>query len=261
VSWWVPSIVRLGNFNFYIPRNKERDKEMNEIIMLIVLLIFMAYWLIFLERANYNQVPKTIWTYWEEPDHVSPTKRLSERAQHVIRSWSKHNPSYTVIILTKKTYQGYVTIPEEIRTHPDLNPDHLMDLIKLWILTERGGIWIDPTIEIDRPFDPWLFPRYAEFAGIVDRSKTSDQTYPVIDPSFMAVNRGSEFIRRWRDEFSEIARFVNVEQYLEARPYMDRQKIDEPNKNIAQITSQVVLQNQKYPQKTLILHKQSPIMI
>lgn len=222
--------------------------------MLAVLIIFMIYWVIFLERTNYNNVPKTIWTYWEEPDHVSPTKRLSEPAQRAIRSWIKHNPNYTVIILTKKTYQGYVTIPNEIRTHPDLNPDHLTDLIKLWILVERGGIWIDPEIEIDRPFDPWLFPKYAEFAALTDQTKTTNPLYPVINPSILAANRGSEFMKRWKDEFSEIVRFPNVEQYLEARPYMDRQQIDDPIKNIAQITSQIILQNQAYPQKTLILH-------
>ena len=138
---------------------------MNEFIMVITILILIGYGIWFYPKPQYNQVPKTIWTYWEEPDHISPEKRLSTTATECIQSWRTHNPHYRVVILTKKTYQGYVTIPEELRTHPGLNPDYLSDLIRLWILAERGGVWIDPWIKLDQPIDPWLFPRYGEFAG------------------------------------------------------------------------------------------------
>jgi len=224
--------------------------------MITVIVIFIVYWIVFFEKANHNRVPKTIWTYWEEPDHLDTKKRLPDEA---IRSWKEHNPTYEVIILTKKNYQGYVTIPTEVRTHPDLNPDHLSDLIKLWILAERGGIWIDPNVTINRPFDPWLFPKYAEFAATIDQSKTTDQKHPVINPSFMAANPGSEFIKKWRDEFSEIVRYQNIDQYVQNRDHIDHQQITDPIQDVIQIAEQIVLQSQKYPLELLILHNNFPI--
>lgn len=230
---------------------------MNEEFMILVVLVFVGYFVTFMEKKSYNRVPKRIWTYWEDPEHVSPQKGLTEYAKRCIRSWIKHNPEYELVILTKKTYQGYVTIPEEIRTHPDLNPDHLVELIKLWILAERGGVWIDPDQVINRPFDEWIFFNYGEFAALIDRSKTTDQKYPVIDPSFMAANHGSEFMKRWRDEFSSIVHYQNIDQYIQNRDQTNRQKITDPIKDVILIAQQIVLQSQQYPLKTLILHKES----
>ena len=188
--------------------------------MVVVVLILVSYGLIFYPRAQYNQAPKIIWTYWDEPDHLDPNKRLSERANEAIRSW---DTNYEIIVLTKKTYQGYVTIPEEIRAHPALNPDYLRDLIKLWVLAERGGVWIDPEVVLTKPIDPWLFPKYAEFSGIGTE---------ILDPRFMACNRGSIFIKQWRDEFSQIARYPNVEKYVESR---SKRAIQDPITNVIQV--------------------------
>ena len=229
---------------------------MNEFIMVLAILILVGYGVLFMKKAEYNQAPKIIWTYWEEPEQLDPKKRLSDHAKHAIRSWEEHHPNYEIILLTKKTYQGYVTIPEEIRTHPALNPDYLRDLIKLWILTERGGVWIDPEIILNKPLDPWLFPKYGELAAVIDRKKTSDPIHPVIDPRLIACNKGSIAIKRWRDEFSEIIQFPNVEQYIEHRNHIDHQRIHDPIKDVIQIT-QLISWN-TYPKESLILHPTNP---
>ena len=200
--------------------------------MILAIVIFIGYWYLFLEKTNYNRAPKTIWTYWEDPDHLDPTKRLSDHS-----SWKQHHPDYEVIVLTKKTYQGYVTIPEEIRAHPALNPDYLPDLIKLWVLAERGGVWMDPTVQLTKPFD--FFPKYAEFSGF--------QSEGVIDPSVMACNKGSPFMIMWRDEFSQIVRFPNVEQYVESK----KTAIRDPITNAIQVACEEI--RKTYPKESLIL--------
>jgi len=220
--------------------------------MVLVILILVGYGVLFMEKAQYNKAPKMIWTYWEEPEHLDPKRRLSEQAKQAIRSWEQHHPNYEIILLTKKTYKGYVTIPEEIRSHPALNPDYLRDLIKLWVLAERGGIWIDPEIILTKPLDPWLFPKYAEFAAVIDHTKTTDPTHPVIDPTFMACNKGSIVIKKWRDEFSEIIQFPNVDQYINHRDHIDRQNIQDPIKDVIQITQLIAFQT--YPNDPIILH-------
>jgi len=201
-------------------------------IMVLVILILVGYGVLFMEKAQYNKAPKIIWTYWEEPDHLDPKKRLSDQATKAIRSWEEHNPTYEIIILNKKTYKGYVTIPEEIRSHPGINPDHLVDLIKLWILAERGGVWIDPEIILTKPLD--LFPKYGEFSGF--------QSGGVIDPSVMACNKGSPFMTMWRDEFSQIVRYPSVDKYVESRSIRS-------NRTVIQIASLQL----SYPMETILL--------
>lgn len=219
-----------------------------EWILVLFMMIVIACWIGWGDKPDwirrwydnqvYHHAPKIIWTYWEEPDHVDPKKRLSEQALQSIRSWK----GYEIIVLTKKTYQGYVTIPEEVRMHPALNPDYLRDLIKLWVLAERGGVWIDPEITLAKPLI--LFTRYGEFAAAI-----VPRTDPVvIDPSIMACNRGSIFMKKWRDEFSEIARFPNVDHYLQDRGH----PIRDPIKNVIQVAQLNVCQT--YPQESLILH-------
>jgi hypothetical protein len=195
---------------------------MNEFIMATIVLILVGYGLLFYPKAQYNQAPKIIWTYWDKPDHLDPKRRLSDQAKEATRSWAEYNPNYEIIILTNKTYQGYVTIPEEIRDHPALNPDYIRDLIKLWVLAERGGVWIDPTVKLSMPLDPWLFPKYAEFSGIGSE---------ILDPRLMACNKGSNFIKLWRDEFSQIARFPNAEKYVESK----KTAIRDPITNVIQV--------------------------
>ncbi len=221
---------------------------MNEFIMVITILILIGYGIWFYPKPQYNQAPKTIWTYWEEPDHLAPEKRLSEEAKECIQSWKLHHPEYEITILTKKTYQGYVTIPEEIRTHPGLNPDYLSDLIKVWILAERGGIWIDPWIELKQPIDQWVFPKYGECA-ITDPIKQH----------FIACNKGSIFIKKWRDEFSEIVRYPDVDQYVDSRRRsMNMDQIEDPNTNAILVAVYQILA--LYPPESLILHKDAPII-
>lgn len=221
---------------------------MNEFIMIITIVVLIGYGIWFYPKPQYNLAPKKIWTYWEDPDHLAPEKRLSTMAKKCIDSWRIHNPHYEITILTKKTYQGYVTIPEEIRTHPGLNPDHLPDLIKVWILAERGGIWIDPWIECKQPIDQWVFPRYGECA--------------VTDPikqHFIACNRGSIFMKKWRDEFSEIVRYPDVDQYVDSRRRSQNvDLIDDPITNAIQVAARQILV--LYPKESLIVHKDPQII-
>jgi hypothetical protein len=210
----------------------------NEILMVLVLLILVGYGVAFRKKKTYNQVPRKIWTYWEEPDHLDPYKCLSDRAKECMKSWAHLNPDYEIIMLTKKTYQGYTTIPEEIRTHPDLNPDHVKDMIQLWTLVEHGGVWLDPTTYLTQPLDDWMFPKYAECSLNHDIS-------------FVACNKGSIFMKKWKDEFAEIARYPNVEKYVESR---DSSDVSHP----IRVAYQLILKT--YPADSLIIFKNIQII-
>ena len=76
---------------------------------------------------------------------------MSEKRPPVIKKRWMFSDDPTIvlnggIVLTSKTYKGYVTIPEELVSHPifTLDKKRFHDLVCLWTLVEHGGVWITP---------------------------------------------------------------------------------------------------------------------
>ena len=225
---------------------------MNYIIYVICIMIVII-WFLYSDKKNYNQAPKKIWTYWDNPIKIPKTVELC------IASWKKFHPEYEIVLLTKKNYKGYVTIPEELRTHHNFNdmPQRFADLVRIWVLAEHGGIWIDSTILLKGSVEDWLFPRNAEYSGFYIDSFTKKKNFPVIENWFFACNKGSPFIKKWRDEFSKIANFQTVEDYIQSlrAEGVDFQGIDIPNYLAMHVACQKVLQLMHYPVELLYLQK------
>ena len=178
-----------------------------ELVIGLTIAILLGFYIAF--RPTYNRAPRIIWTYWEEPDHLDPYKRMTEKAKANIEGWRALNPSYKIVILTKKTYHGYVTIPEDM--HPELRDTspYFSSLLKLWTLAEHGGVWLDPNVALMAPLDDWMFPKYAECSVLL--------SHHTLESWFIACNKKSTFLQKWRDEFSTIRRHPNVEKYVESR--------------------------------------------
>jgi hypothetical protein len=225
---------------------------MNYIIYVICIMIVFI-WFFYSDKKNYNQAPKKIWTYWDDPIKIPKTVELC------MASWKKFHPEYEIVLLTKKNYKGYVTIPEEVRTHHNFNdmPQRFADLVRIWVLAEHGGIWIDSTILLKRSVEDWLFPRYAEFSGFYLGGFTKKKEFPVIENWFFACNKGSPFIRKWRDEFSRMAHFQTVEEYIQSlrEEGVDFQGIDIPHYLAMHMACQRVLQLGHYPIESLYIQK------
>lgn len=219
------------------------------LIGIIVLFII----LLLTHRAEYGTHPKIIWTYWDNPDTIPKSVIMC------IEGWKKFNPTYEVIILTKNNFKQYINIPNEIITEPNFNdsPARFSDLLRVCLLAEHGGIWIDSSIILKSSLDNWLFPQPAEFSGFYISSFTKDNLPPVIESWFLACNKNSDFMRLWRDEFLELGQFETVDTYLESRKTMgvDFEKINGPNYLAIHVAAQKILQIDKYPLNLLILKK------
>jgi hypothetical protein len=174
-------------------------------------------------------------------------------------SWKKFHPEYEIVLLTRKNYKGYVTIPEEVRMHHNFNdmPQRFSDLVRIWVLAEHGGIWLDSTILLKGSVEDWLFPHYAEFSGFYLEKFTKKKEFPVIENWFFACNKGSLFIKKWRDEFSRMAQFQTVEDYIIScrADGVDFQGINPPHYLAMHIACQKVLQLDHYPLDSLYLQK------
>ena len=159
------------------------------IFIIILLILFIAY-----INKDYNTIPKKIWTYVDGHEKT---------VESCIESWKKYT-EYEITVLTKHNYMGYVTIPTEFLTNPVFR---LSDLIRLYILYEMGGVWIDPNVILIRKLD-WMFPKYAEFSGFKDKE---------IETYFMACNKGSPLMKHWKTEYSTVAKYPSVDKYVESK--------------------------------------------
>lgn len=223
------------------------------IIFIIAVVIIIGFAFVYIERKNYNKAPKKIWTYLDNIDKIPKAIKLC------MESWKKYNPDYEIIILTKQNYKGYVNIPLEIASHINFkdSPTRFSDVLRLWTLTEHGGIWCDSSILLKAPLAEWMFPKYAEFSGFYIDSFTNIQESPVIENWFLAANKGSPFIKKWRDEFTQMTNFLTVEDYIKSRKKMGVhfQGISDPHYLAIHIAAQKVLQIDKYLSDSLILRK------
>jgi hypothetical protein len=232
------------NYCQFFPNLKSNRSEMeaNALFMVAVVLIITALW--FYEKKNYNQVPKRIWTYWDRP--------LTKTVKRCRESWAKWNPEYEIVVLTKTNYFSYVTIPQEITMNPIFEM-RFSEWIRLWILVERGGVWMDAGILLQAPLENWMFPKYAEFSGFYMDQLTTNPLHPVIEPCFMACNKGCMLLSEWKNEYLQMARYASVDKYVESR--MDGGiRIHRPMDHVIQIALLVVLQKENYLD-SLILQK------
>jgi hypothetical protein len=186
-------------------------------ITIVILCIVAAFW--FFQNVY---VPRKIWTF-DNPDAFDPRD--------------------DIIILTKKNYKGYVTIPPDIVGHPvfTLHDRRFRDLICLWTLAEHGGIWVNPTMHVQHGVtrvNPTMHngvtrinPSMHVQHGVTHVRKNSSleriyhsnkefngySSKEGIDTSYMQCKKGTPFICAWRDEYSRMAEFPCVERYLQSR--------------------------------------------
>ena len=169
---------------------------MNEFLLIVFLGVTLFLWM----SEKRPPVVKKRWLFSDEPNIVFDGG----------------------IVLTSKTYKGYVTIPGELVGHPifTLDAKRFHDLVCLWTLAEHGGVWITPTMHREHDEHsqhrkhsikkPLLeYDSNKEFHGYYDADG--------IDTRYMECIKGSAFIRAWRDEYSRLAEFPSVERYLQSR--------------------------------------------
>lgn len=148
-----------------------------------------------LHRRNYSwameQIPKAlpriIWIYWDKPIEEAPPI-----VQAAVSSWTRHNPTWTIHLLTDQTVRSWVTLPEP------QGPRKIQwkaDLIRVSLLRDHGGVWVDATCFCRMPLDNWLPPlMQSGFFAFPD-------TYPgrMMQNWFLAAQPHNYLVTRWAE--------------------------------------------------------------
>jgi Capsular polysaccharide synthesis protein len=200
-----------------------------------------------------DEWPKIIWTFWHDAYHIPQVVHMC------IRSWMKSNPDYTIILITNENMHDYVTDVPRSHWWKDSHARQA-DMIRLSVLEKHGGIWIDSSIIINRPFSEWLFnecdSKDKEMYGFYLDSWSVSGKPPVIESWFIACRSRSPFLRKWKEEFYSISQYQSIDDYIQAKKneiYIDNIRMQ--HYLAIHISAQKVLQKDGYDRSLLCLLK------
>lgn len=74
-----------------------------------------------------------------------------------LESWKYYNKDWKIVILDRTNISNYITLENYIDlSNKKLLLAHESDIIRLCILKEHGGLWVDSTLFCTKPLDEWL---------------------------------------------------------------------------------------------------------
>lgn len=89
-------------------------------------------------------VDNAIWVCWlQGADAMPPVTRIC------YDSICKHAKGHPVILLTQDNFHDYVMMPQNIErlyTLGKINPAHYADIMRVNLLAQQGGLWLDATM-------------------------------------------------------------------------------------------------------------------
>ena len=117
----------------------------------IMLCYFKKMFEQFEKTYDYEKKPKVnnpafknkIWVCWWQGIDNAP-----EIVKACIKAVQKCVPENTVIIITEDNYKKYIEVPEWIekkRRKGDISKTHFSDILRMMLLSEHGGMWLDST--------------------------------------------------------------------------------------------------------------------
>jgi len=87
---------------------------------------------------------RIIWVFWWDGEDKVP-----ELVKACIQSIHNNSNDYQVVVLSQYNFEKYVTIPDGIMNHfkkGNFSIAHMSDILRIFLLSEHGGIWLDATI-------------------------------------------------------------------------------------------------------------------
>jgi hypothetical protein len=132
---------------------------------------------------------KTIWTCWLQGRESAPPL-----VQICLSSWERNNPGWTVRCLDATSIERYVPLHEHIDLNrQSLTAASLSDVIRIQLLHEFGGVWVDATLFCVRPLDEWL-PSVMD-AGFF--AFAAPEPGRPLSSWFLSAESGSYLVSRW----------------------------------------------------------------
>lgn len=152
-----------------------------------------------------NPYPDKIWVAWLQGEENAPAL-----VKKCIASVRQHSAGREVILITEKNISQYVTFPEYIQKKKAkgiIFNTHYSDLLRIFLLAQYGGIWIDSTVYLTAPLPAYILqaPLFCYKSSYLSPGKIKASNW------FIAAERNNEIIVRTKELLLE---YWKRENYL-----------------------------------------------
>jgi len=122
-----------------------------------------------------------------------------ENAPNIVRwclaSWKHYNPTWNIILLDNTNLKEYVNL-ENILYDKDIELCYLADIVRMILLRDHGGLWVDATSFCHKPLDEWLPAFTTEGFFAFDRYRSDI----MISNWFLYAEKNHPIITQWCEE-------------------------------------------------------------
>lgn len=134
-----------------------------------------------------------IWLYWADGFEYAP--RIGSICA---ASWINKNPSSSIIQLDNRNLRQYVSSSQVLNlvqgtTAPTLEAPFRSDILRLYLLSEYGGVWADVDVYCSHPLHDWLPERL--ISGFFAFSRPAPNRK--LGNWFIAAHKSNRLIRGW----------------------------------------------------------------
>lgn len=144
-------IAKILNHSINKTGRKEKDNDVrilmkkHQLVEKYVLDVFNDFHnnYVYSSKRNFENKENTIWICWWQGIDQAP-----EIVKKCVTSIKKAFYKYEVIIIDDNNYKNYIHVPEwleEKKKNGKISKTHFSDFLRIELLAEHGGIWIDST--------------------------------------------------------------------------------------------------------------------
>ncbi|ARN72875.1 capsular polysaccharide synthesis protein [Oceanicoccus sagamiensis] len=145
-------------------------------------------------KDNSHAIPKKIWFLWLQGYDEAP-----KLVQRCFESWQYHNPDWELTFLTEDNMADYIDLGLPAEKMAKLTRPLISDLVRLKLLAEHGGVWVDSTCICKQPLDHWL-GQYLDSGFFVFHQHDKER---ILTSWFMASEPGNALTSKMYHGFSD----------------------------------------------------------
>lgn len=151
-------------------------------------------------------IPKVIWTYW----HQAPVPEFIAQCH---ANWQRFAPDHELRVVYQNTLNLWLDAQVITEQFNQLPPFRQADWLRLQLLAQHGGIWMDASTLLSQNLD-WVHALQAEqgseYVGFYIDRFTTRPDLPMVENWFMAAVAQSPFIKALVTEFEQALRMGEV---------------------------------------------------
>jgi hypothetical protein len=132
---------------------------------------------------------KIIWTCWFQGWRVAP-----ELVCKCLETWERRNPGWDFRCLDADTISRYIDLSAHVNLKEQtITAASLSDILRLLLLNEYGGVWVDATTYCNVPLDDWL--PLANQTGFFAFARPGEDRE--LASWFLAAEPGNRLLAKW----------------------------------------------------------------